>query len=153
MRTPKRHVATDGSVSYRVRFRKDGRERSETFRGSNAEQDAREFAEYLWMQRGAKLDAAKARAVNSQDLGNSEAEARRRRGVSTEPLLVTIAVRGGSSQVLSHLDEHARHRFDRTILRARKAGWLTLPAAESIAINVLRIHPSEIWGDEWWVAA
>jgi integrase len=47
MRKPQRYVAKDGTITYRVRYRTGGVEKSETFRGDDAKAAAEEFAGVL----------------------------------------------------------------------------------------------------------
>lgn len=47
MRTPKKYVAKDGAVSYKVRYRFQGEQTSTTFDGDKAEKQALEFAKEL----------------------------------------------------------------------------------------------------------
>jgi len=47
MRVPKRHVASDGVETWKVRFRLNGKQTSETFGGPRGEQDAIKFAKLL----------------------------------------------------------------------------------------------------------
>lgn len=42
-------------------------------------------------------------------------------------------------------------RLYRSLCRARKDGWLTMRAADELAIHYLKLHPVEIWGVETWI--
>lgn len=49
--------------------------------------------------------------------------------------------------------QHRNHRVGRALLRARASGRITLTQADYLAVKELHVHPSAIYGDEWWEAA
>lgn len=40
----------------------------------------------------------------------------------------------------------------RAWLRAAASGWVTVPAADVLAVRVLGLHPSLVFGPAWWTA-
>ncbi len=43
-------------------------------------------------------------------------------------------------------------RLQRAYLRARRRGWIGVVTADELAVEALRLHPSEVWGAYWWDA-
>ncbi|HZT66136.1 MAG TPA: hypothetical protein VFA11_10145 [Acidimicrobiales bacterium] len=43
-------------------------------------------------------------------------------------------------------------KLARSFWRARRAGRLSPELADRICIEVLRLHPAEVYGDQWWAA-
>lgn len=58
-----------------------------------------------------------------------------------EPLLAWLALLGNPK---SHTP------LWRAVERGRKHGYVSVASADRIAVQVLRAHPAEIWGEAWW---
>jgi hypothetical protein len=43
-------------------------------------------------------------------------------------------------------------RLQRAHARARRSGFVSLRAADQLAVHGLRLHPAEVWGNAWWDA-
>jgi len=75
------------------------------------------------------------------------------------PLAVLVAARGGLAACgVRHQAgdgiERVRWtaRLRRAYLRARRAGFITYQAADTICVLVLQSHPQDVFGDVWWDA-
>lgn len=75
--------------------------------------------------------------------------AAQRARVSAEPLLRLLAVRGGPAAC----GAGEGTAEEQALLRARRQGWVTIWAADELAVRLLGMTPLEVWGDEWLEAA
>lgn len=68
------------------------------------------------------------------------------------PLLDAIAERGGLAATAQRrgLDAAAYERMRQAIQRGRRSGELTVHAADELCVGLLRSHPWEVYGDEWF---
>lgn len=76
-----------------------------------------------------------------------------------QPLALLIAAHGGLRACgIRHqpgdLTDRTRWvaRLQRAYERARQSGWISLHAADQLAIHALLRHPAEVWGALWWDA-
>lgn len=60
--------------------------------------------------------------------------------------LVRVVEAAGGMRALHVRDE----RLERSYYRAKRAGTLTVWAADKLAVIGLRTHPALLWGDAWW---
>lgn len=73
------------------------------------------------------------------------------------PLLDYIAARGGLRGVAHRVGvAHGTadyERWEKTIDRARRTGRIKVSVADQAACELLRVHPSAVYGDTWWAPA
>lgn len=69
--------------------------------------------------------------------------------VPAAPLLRFVMLRGGPAACGAREGTAA----ERALLRARRNGWLTIWAADELAVHLVGLTPVEIWGEEWLNAA
>jgi hypothetical protein len=67
-----------------------------------------------------------------------------------EPLAQALDRHGGYDQVARRLDDASRVRVKRSWARAKVTSSLTWKAADQLAIELLLLHPCEIWGTAWF---
>jgi hypothetical protein len=46
--------------------------------------------------------------------------------------------------------ETGSKRLNKTIWRAQRSGWISVAAADELCVVLLRRHPAEVYGDEWF---
>ncbi|HSX68769.1 helix-turn-helix domain-containing protein [Nocardioides sp.] len=69
--------------------------------------------------------------------------------VAAAPLLRLVIARGGPGACGARGGTAA----EQALVRARRQGWLTIWAADELAVRLLGMSPLEVWGDEWLEAA
>ena len=67
-----------------------------------------------------------------------------------QPLLAVVQGRGGIAPCLAGVDcAQRRQQLERALWRASVDGQITWKTADRLAIEVLGLHPFEVWGDDW----
>jgi hypothetical protein len=68
------------------------------------------------------------------------------------PLARLVALRGGARWLLNAAcpDGTSRRRLYQSYSRGLRRGTLTPYAADQLAVRLLCLHPSAVWGELWW---
>lgn len=75
-------------------------------------------------------------------------------GLPADPLVRAVSDRGGLARLLPARDIDREHRrLARAYHRAVQHGRLSYFAADELACRMLRCHPVELWGPEFWRGA
>lgn len=73
--------------------------------------------------------------------------------LDAQPLLDFIESRGGSDRFVAQAlitSVAEAERISRAIRRAKERGWVSVYAADDIICGLGGIHPTSIYGEEWW---
>lgn len=68
--------------------------------------------------------------------------------LDAQPLLRPIELAGGDYALGVRIGSAEK----RALERARQRGWVTLAAADDLAVHVLRMCPREVWGGDYFTA-
>ncbi len=66
------------------------------------------------------------------------------------PLATQVRLAGGFEGAGRGLTGMRRVRIERAWLRGLDAGYLMWPAADRLAIELLGMHPCQVWGGAWF---
>ena len=74
--------------------------------------------------------------------------------LSPEPLLAAFERRGGIEAVLElrEIDHAERRRASRALHHARRHGFIGVFQVDTLCINVLGVHPAQVYGEAWFTA-
>ncbi len=93
---------------------------------------------------------------------HEEIRAMRRRGelppkpdtLPAAPLLKLISTRGGIAELSTRRGDQVhgtnRRRAEKSYARILDAGCVTLDAADRMCVELLGMHPAEVYGEQWW---
>lgn len=93
---------------------------------------------------------ARRRELAAQILRGEYAEARPAPVLPVEPLVAQIRIRGGWPAASRHLGRTRHYSLEWALRRGIESGYLSWAAADSLAVEVLGMHPFMIWGDVWF---
>lgn len=70
-----------------------------------------------------------------------------------EPLLGWLAANGGMKAVMQghHYQSRQRDWSSKVVERARAQGVVRVDIADEFCCKALRVHPSQVWGEAWWL--
>lgn len=77
---------------------------------------------------------------------DSKRASRGARRLSAQPLIEAVERRGGLPAVLSDYASREGVRLRRAYYRAVDRGYVIEPVADDLAVNLLGVHPMDLWG-------
>lgn len=90
------------------------------------------------------------RRVALQVLSGEYAGAEAPRVFPIEPLARQVELLGGFRGAATELVGRRRERIERAWWRGVEAGYVTWKEADSLAVELLGVHPFAVWGDAWF---
>jgi len=69
-----------------------------------------------------------------------------------EPLAVQVSLLGGIRQLKYEASGLRGLRLERAFMRGLEAGYVSWKVADQLAVELLGMHPFQVWGDAWFGA-